>query len=126
MKINLYSNGSYTVDHGCKAPTPKKTFDYYFPDSSGYNTIGYNSEDVGRDVEDAERHPFIWKTDKDKLMLVEEMATPHLINAINMIWRNVFGIKNDHPRIMDRWSSAYVDRATREFSKELQNRVEEA
>ncbi len=125
MRIDLYNNGSYTVDHGWKKPSVR-TYDEYFPDSTGQYSIGYNSEDIGRDAEDARREPFIWKTDKGKLLLVEDMATPHLINAIKMIWRNVFGLDNDRPEIMNSWSSAYVDRATKEFSKELQKRVEEA
>jgi hypothetical protein len=128
MKINLYNDGSYTVDHGWKAasfPPAAKSYAYYFPDSTNQYHIGYNSEDVGREAEDARRIPFIWKTDNGRLYLVEDMATPHLINAINMIWGNVLGTRNERSYIKN-WDSLYIDRAIKEFSKELLTRVREA
>ena len=83
-----------------------------------------NDELEGRDAKAANAQPFLWKTHKGKYLQLEDMATPHLINAINMIWNNLFDIKNDHPEVGEFWSGSYVDRAAKELTAELQKRVE--
>ena len=108
MRINLYDDGSYDVDHGWKPP-------FYQP----------YKQYRGRTIEAGTQDDFLWETDKGVLIAPEDMATPHLINAINMIWRNVFELKTaDRPEILGEWSSVYVDRAARELTAELQKRVE--
>jgi hypothetical protein len=124
MRIDLYNDGSYDVDWGID----EKGVEAYEESGGGisYRPAPKSEVSVGRTAKDAERIPFLWKTHKGKVYEVQDMATPHLIHAINMIWRNVFKLKNDHPEIMDEWASLYVDTAAREIIEELQRRVEDA
>lgn len=106
MKIRLYDNGSYTIDWGYKAasfPPPYKP--------------------SRRITSDGTETYFLWETDKGKLVAPKDMATPHIINALNMLWRNLFELKEDRPEIRNDWSSGYINRATQELSDELQRRV---
>ncbi len=66
----------------------------------------------------------LWKTHKGELISPCDMATPHLINAVNMIWRNIFRIKEDHPEINRDWECGYIKRALDELTKEIQKRAD--
>lgn len=117
MRIDLYNDGSFEVDeHGVAA----------IEESGGGISYAPLQKYRGRDLKAAGQEDFLWETDKGTLIAPEDMATPHLVNAINMLWRNVFRIKEDRPEIMNEWAALYVDRACKELSAELQKRVENA
>jgi hypothetical protein len=101
MRIDLYSNGEHHV-WGQSATLSQP----YEPRYGG-----------------GDEPNFLWQTDKGDLVSPRDMATPHLINAVNMVWRNLFEIKEDRPEIRNEWSCNYIRRALEELTKELQERA---
>jgi hypothetical protein len=99
MRINLYSDGLYDIA----------------------GELGW--EDDEPRYGDGEELDFLWQTDKGDLISPKDMATPHLINAVNMVWRNLFEIKEDRPEIRNDWSRAYIRRALEKLTSELQERA---
>jgi hypothetical protein len=120
MKIQLYSDGFTIVE----SPETNDVTTFFLDDGFEIKESKVQAEFISdRGALAAIREDFVWETHKGRFQYPRDMATPHLIHAVNMIWRNWFGLKNDYPEIKSRWSDAYVRRALSELTNELNWRI---
>ncbi len=73
----------------------------------------------------ANRPDFVWQTHKGKFIFPRDMATPHIFNALKMLWNHILDLDGEYKYYPDikEWSRRYCHKAISAFTEELWTRV---